>query len=292
MLKILRLILYSINAIVIMALIAIHFIIKESTYQTSLYYYMFPLPVIIIIILVFSVFLNKKFRRYNLILAGILLVVWLSRSFKINIADAIEETDLEIVFWNASHYRQFKDVFEEAKSIPDVVVLAEYHGDHLEEIKEKYSEYHFYENYDEEIGLFSKEPIQIIKVMPSRFGSTVINFKTQGINFYAVDVSGSMDVPRSWELEFVNKVIIQTQNTVLLGDFNVPYESKFLDPVKANFKHAFTEKGNGFKETWFWNIPLLSLDHIWASKDLTVLKTIKIKTGKSDHSMLKTYIRK
>ena len=116
--------------------------------------------------------------------------------------------------------------------------------------------------------------------------------KTYNINFYAVDVSGSMDVPREWELTFVNEYVEQKTQTILLGDFNVPFESKFLDSIKNNFNHAFNEKGNGFRETWFWNIPLLSLDHIWVSKDLKVLKTKKIRTFKSDHNMPKTVIKK
>ncbi|WP_299550766.1 endonuclease/exonuclease/phosphatase family protein [Seonamhaeicola sp.] len=291
MFKILRPIFHIINAVAILALIAIHFIIKESTYQTSLYYYTFPLPAIIIIVLVLSIFLSKSFRKYNLFIAGIFLIIWLSRSFKIHFPDAIDETDVEVVFWNATHYREFEDVFEEDGSIPDVVVLVEYHGDYLEEARTNYSKYHFYESSAEEMGIFSKEPIQVIQVMPSKYGSTVINFKTHDLNFYAVDVSASIDVPRSWELEFVDETITQTKNTVVLGDFNVPYESKFLDPIKENFNHAFTEKGNGFRETWFWNIPFLSLDHIWASKDLEILRAKKIGTWKSDHAIVSTIIR-
>ena len=65
-----------------------------------------------------------------------------------------------------------------------------------------------------------------------------------------------------------------------------------LNKIKSTFNHAFNEKGNGFRETWFWNLPLLSLDHIWVSKDLKILKTQKINTFKSDHCMLKTYVRK
>ncbi|WP_406685213.1 endonuclease/exonuclease/phosphatase family protein [Seonamhaeicola sp. MEBiC1930] len=291
MLKILRPIIHIINAIIVVGLIAIHFVIKESTYQTSLYYYTFPLPAIIIIVLVLSILLNKRFRKYNLVLAVVFLIIWLSRSFKITFTEDIKEQDLEIVFWNASNNQEFEDVFEETKRIPDVVVLAEYHSFDLKEARKKYSKYHFYENSIEEIGVFSKEQIEIKKVMPSKFGSAVINFETHGLNFYAVDVSGSIDVPRSWELEFVDNVIIKTKNTVVLGDFNVPYESKFLMQIKKKFNHAFNEKGNGFRETWFWGFPFLSLDHIWASKDLKILKTEKISTWKSDHAMLKTVIK-
>ncbi|GAA3644108.1 endonuclease/exonuclease/phosphatase family protein [Flavivirga jejuensis] len=290
MLKLLRLLFRVSNAIIIVALLIIHFVIKESGFQASLYFYTFPIPIIILIVLILSIFIKK--RKYHLTLAGILLIVWLGRSFKIHIADDIKETDLEIVFWNASHYREFEDVFEETENIPDVVVLVEYHGELLQDMILEYPEYYFYKHKTEEIGVFSTQPIEILDVLSSKLSTTLINFKTQGINFYAVDVSASLDVPRAWGLEFVDKSITQTKNTVVLGDFNVPYESKYLDNVKKRFNHAFTEKGNGFRETWFWNIPLLSLDHIWVSKDLKILKAKKINTFKSDHSMVKTFIRK
>ena len=66
----------------------------------------------------------------------------------------------------------------------------------------------------------------------------------------------------------------------------------YLKQLKKDFNQAFYKKGNGFRETWFYNLPLLSLDHIWVSKDLKILKTEKIHTLKSDHNMLKTYIKR
>lgn len=290
-LKVFRFIFQCINAACVTALLTIHFIIRESTYKTSLFFYSFPLPVIISIVLFLSVFIGKKFRSINLVLAGVLLLIWLGRSFKISIAERINNTDVEVVFWNASHDRDFIDVFKQFEKIPNVVVLSEYHGNYLTETKKQYPNYYFYENKNEAIGVFSKQPISVKSIKPSKYNSTVINFETYNINFYAVDVSGSFDVPRSWELNFVSKNILNNKNTLVLGDFNVPYESELLKPLKTNFNHAFNKKGFGFRETWFYNLPLLSLDHIWVSKDLKILKTNKVCTFKSDHAIIKTVIK-
>lgn len=292
MLKILKALYLFLNVIIIVALIIIHFVIKDRNYDASLLFYTFPLPVIIVIILALSIFLNKKVRIINLIIALLFFVIWLSRSFKINFSEDIKETDLEIVFWNASHDRNFEDAFIENNEIPDVLVLVEYHGDFLKETKLKYPDYFFYKHYRKEIGIFSKTPIQILEEVSSKFSTTILNFETNSINFYAVDVAASMDVPRVWGLKSIDKAITKNKNTVVLGDFNVPYESLLLEKTKTNFNHAFNEKGNGFRESWFWNIPLLSLDHIWVSKDLEIIKTQKVNTFKSDHSMIKTFIRK
>ncbi len=277
--------------VIISILLAIHFIFKESSYETSLYFYLFPLPIIIAIILFLSIFIGKKMRKLNLVFAVVLLVLWLGRSFKLHIPENINTNDLEIVFWNASRDNNFEMALNESESFPDLMVLVESKAINVEALKSKFPEYYFYKSASE-ISIFSKSSIEIISEVTSKFNSTVVNFKTKSINFYAIDVSGSPDVPRSWELNFVNKLIEDKNKTIILGDFNVPFESKYLNPIKKEFNHAFNQKGNGFRETWFWNIPLLSLDHIWVSQDLKILKTKKLSTFKSDHSMIKTYIRR
>ena len=287
--KFLKIIYWIVNVIIISALFYVHFVLKERSYIDAIRYYMFPLPVIIGIILFLSIFLSK--RRYNLILAGILLAVWLGRSFKIHIPEYVNDSDIEVVFWNASRYNGFEEAFKENKSVPDVLVLVESKQNNIKEFQLKYPDYFFFKS-SREIYIFSKTRIQIEKETSSHYNTTVILFKTAGINFYAVDVNSSLDVPRTLELGFVNELLKMDKNTIVLGDFNVPFESKNLHKLKTDFDHAFSKKGNGFRETWFWNLPLLSLDHIWVSKDLKILKTQKINTFKSDHSMIKTFIKR
>lgn len=291
MLKIIRILFLLINSLVILALLIIHFIVKDTGFNESLLFYMFPLPIIIGIILFISLFIGKKSRKYNLILGGILFIIWLGRSFKIHIPDKINEADLEIVFWNASRDNGLEEVFSDNKGIPDVLVLVESQKNNLEALQSKYPEYYFYKSV-RGIYVFSKKALIIESEITSPYNTTIVNFKTGGLNFYAIDVTGSTDVPRAWELKFIDSKIRKKSNTIILGDFNVPYESVLFKEIKSDFNHAFNEKGNGFRETWFWNIPLLSIDHIWVSKDLKILKTEKKGTFKSDHSMLKTYIKR
>jgi len=289
MLKIIKGLYICINVIVIIALITIHFFIKDKTYDTSLLFYALPLPIIVLIILGLTIFLRGRKRKYNLIIACVLLIIWLNRSFRISFAEDIKETDLEIVFWNASRENSFEDAFIEHKSMPDVLVLTETNGTSVEDLQLKYPDYFFYKS-SKELQIFSKTPLLIINEDVSNYTSNIVNFKTAGLEFYAIDVTGSTDVPRSWELEFVNSTVKNTKNTIILGDFNVPYESMFLKTIKENYTHFFAKKGNGFRETWFWNLPLLSLDHIWISKDLKILKSEKANTFKSDHCMIKTVV--
>jgi len=291
MLKLVKTIIFLSNAIIVLALISIHFVIKDRTYDSSILFYVFPLPIIILIILVCSIFLKKKHRTYNLILAGILLVVWFGRSFRISFNQNIEDTDLDIVFWNASRDNGFKEAFIEHETVPDILVLSESKGNNFKALQEEYPNYFFYKS-NGELDIFSKTPLKIVNDKKSKYNSNVVHFKTTNLEFYAVDVAGSTDVPRSWELNFVNSIVSNSKKTIILGDFNVPYESLFLKKIKANYQHFFSKKGNGFRETWFWNLPILSLDHIWVSKDLNIINSKKIRTKNSDHVMIKTIVRK
>lgn len=292
MIKLITPYLFRINIIVILVLLLIHFLLKECNYFFSVLYYTFPLPLIIIAVLGFAVLLRKPFRNYNLVLALVLSIVWVGRSFKINTLEDVKATDIEIVFWNATHKREFRHVFELNKDLPDIVVLVEYHAEELSKTKLQYPDYFFYWHEENEIGIFSKKAIKVKDIVVSDDETALINFSTNNLNFYAIDVAASMHVFRKQQMEFVTKSIKETNNVILLGDFNTPLESRFLSDIKTNFNQALNEKGNGFRETWFWNLPLLSLDHIWVSKDLQIVNAKKISTFKSDHSFVKAIIRK
>jgi hypothetical protein len=289
MLRKIKVILQLINIVVIIALLMVHFILKEGSYWDSLMFYSFPLPIIIFIVLILSIFLKK--RKFNVILAGLLLIIWLTRSFKFHLPDSINEQDLEIVFWNASRDNNFEMALHENGEIPDIMVLTEAKNIDLEMLKSKFSNYYFYLS-KRELFIFSKTPLVINSEINSKYNTTVIGFKTAGYNFYAVDVQGSLALSRESEIDFVYESINKKFNSIVLGDFNTPFESFYLNNFKTNFNHAFEQKGIGLRETWFYNLPILSLDHIWVSKDLKVLKTQKLFTTKSDHSMIKTFVRK
>ncbi|MFK7749196.1 MAG: endonuclease/exonuclease/phosphatase family protein [Kordia sp.] len=220
----------------------------------------------------------------------LLTVIWGSRSYTYS-PDADTSNSLEIVLWNAYRVRNFEDAFLVSKSTPDVMVLIECDEYDYQKIKEKYKNYHF-ELTEKLIGIFSKTPIKIHSKVKTKDHVVVVHFSTKNTHFYAIDVSSDLRHFRKPMLKSIISEVKTEDKTIILGDFNTPFESLFFKNFKKNYQHAFTEKGNGFRETWFWNIPLLSLDHIWVSKDVKILKTEKISTWKSDHSMLKMYLKK
>jgi len=193
-----------IDVVTILGLLAVHFFIKERTFWSSLFFYALPVPVIIFVVIMLSIVLSKKWRRYNLIIAALLLLVWLGRSFKLHIPDDIKENDLEVVFWNTARRNTFETALNESEDIPDVLVLVEFRNKNIAELKIRYPKYYFYKS-DQEMLIFSKTPLVIERENTSKFSTSVINFKTAGINFYAVDAAGSTDVFREWGLTYINK---------------------------------------------------------------------------------------
>lgn len=77
---------------------------------------------------------------------------------------------------------------------------------------------------------------------------------------------------------------------VVVGDFNTPYESAFFDPYRQRFLHAWSESGDGYRETWPWFAPLLCIDHIWLSRELVPLATERKNFFQSDHSLIVTRV--
>jgi endonuclease/exonuclease/phosphatase (EEP) superfamily protein YafD len=59
-----------------------------------------------------------------------------------------------------------------------------------------------------------------------------------------------------------------SEQTLVLGDFNTPRESAYLDDLRAHFHHAFEIAGSGVAETWPFPVPALSIDNVWSSATL------------------------
>lgn len=276
--------------------------IKDTFYWSSLIFYAFPKPIII----VFSIIIIFLFRRSKIkVITGtgitlFFLATWLFSSYRfISNEEIIEKgTQNSIVFWNARKQNDFIDAFEGLEAIPEVLIIVEYdrtkkHS--LAQIKERYPDYHFTRVINK-IGVMSKnEAVKQVAIyrhqdQKSFMFEFEVTLKNEIYHLYVLDITADLTKFRKQPVQYFYRKIEKRPNTILVGDFNTPYESVHFDLYKTHFNHAFTLKGDGFRETWFWNIPLLSLDHIWVSKDITIKESHKISTWKSDHVMLKVAI--
>ena len=274
--------------------------LKDTFYWSSLFFYAFPKPVIVALALILGISHKKKTAKYVLISIAIIYgIMWCLTSYRINENESIKDNETSsIVFWNARKQNDFIDAFEELDSIPELLVIVEYDRTEkhsINQIKQAYPNYHFTKVINK-VGIMSKNEMvkQVAIHRHPDQNSFMFEFevilKNEKYYLYVLDITADLTKFRKAPLDYFYSRIKRRPKTLLMGDFNTPYESVHFKNYKKEYNHSFTIKGNGFRETWFWNIPLLSLDHIWTSKDLKVISSQSIRSWKSDHVMLKISI--
>jgi hypothetical protein len=74
---------------------------------------------------------------------------------------------------------------------------------------------------------------------------------------------------------------------IILGDFNTPSESVwFREWRKREFTLGNDGPRRGFRETWAYGLPLLTLDHVWLAPGWRALRSERSRLG-SDHLAVK-----
>jgi endonuclease/exonuclease/phosphatase family metal-dependent hydrolase len=105
-----------------------------------------------------------------------------------------------------------------------------------------------------------------------------------------VDIRSQPWISREPSLAGILKAAAGDPRTIILGDFNTPPESKWFRPWREQgFTLANDGPRRGFRETWAYGLPLLTLDHIWLGKEWKALRVDRSRHG-SDHSMVTSAI--
>ncbi len=74
--------------------------------------------------------------------------------------------------------------------------------------------------------------------------------------------------------------------TIIAGDFNAPANDVVYRILDPEFTNAFSEVGTGWANTYHRALPLLRIDHIYASDKLVPVRSRAFKRGQSDHRMV------
>lgn len=92
-------------------------------------------------------------------------------------------------------------------------------------------------------------------------------------------------VRRSEEISNVLEGMPPVEGPVIVcGDFNeTPMSYVYRRMQKAGFTDTFTKVGHGIKPTYAGQLPLLRIDYVWATDDVTPLAFERIKFKASDH---------
>jgi len=74
--------------------------------------------------------------------------------------------------------------------------------------------------------------------------------------------------------------------TFVAGDFNAPSNDTVYRQLKGDFKDAFETVGSGWGNTYPRVLPLLRIDHIFASHNLQPERSVTVTAPDSDHRMV------
>jgi endonuclease/exonuclease/phosphatase (EEP) superfamily protein YafD len=93
------------------------------------------------------------------------------------------------------------------------------------------------------------------------------------------------------ELTLVQRVLEQTTSfpntpTLFGGDFNAPAPDIVHRQLSRDFVDAFAAAGTGWGDTYQRRLPILRIDHLYATRHLTPVRCKAVTTRHSDHRMV------
>lgn len=93
---------------------------------------------------------------------------------------------------------------------------------------------------------------------------------------------------RRQELSVALQILSQTTHfptapVILGGDFNAPASDVVHRQLNHDFLDAFTEAGTGWGNTFHRRLPILRIDHIYATRHFTPIRCRAVETRHSDH---------
>jgi hypothetical protein len=98
----------------------------------------------------------------------------------------------------------------------------------------------------------------------------------------AVDIPSQPWLPRQPYLDRI-RTVASDRRCLILGDFNTPESASGFDAWRPKYVLANDAKPRGFRETWCYGLPVLTLDQLWLSQDLKAVSASQIVSLRSDH---------
>lgn len=285
--------------LVLIAGLLLHLTVRDRVDYLATVFYALPLPVLAGLSFALSAW--TRWRRATLALTLAIVGVWCARSWSRNEPKpaAAGAPTFSALYWNLGRPETpSADLIDLVTRLqPDVVGCGEpgkdfmQHGAGYEKALPGYA-CHLMPR-----GLFvlSRWPLRMRGrgrlAETGAFAYFDVSAPQGLVRLVLIDVYADPLMPRKPSLDESLGFAENNPHCIIMGDFNTPMESMWFAPYRAQLQDAFTAGGRGFRETWFWHLPVLSLDHIWVGKEWRVLETQKISRWSSDHTALFTRLQ-
>lgn len=272
----------------------LHFTIRDRIDYVATVFYALPLPLLGCLAVVLCAW--PRWRRGAAVVALLVFVIWFSRSWCWNDPKpAVAGTpEFRALYWNLSRpMTPCVDLIDLVSRLqPDVVGCVEPGDDFMRHSAayEKALPGYTCHLMPRGIMLLSRWPVKMLGRgrldATGAFAYFDVTAPQGAVRLVLVDVWAAPLLPRKRSLDESLSYAENRGDCIIMGDFNTPAESAWFGPYRAQTQSAFAVGGRGFRETWFWRLPVLSLDHIWVGKNWRVIETQKINRWSSDHAAL------
>jgi endonuclease/exonuclease/phosphatase (EEP) superfamily protein YafD len=123
-----------------------------------------------------------------------------------------------------------------------------------------------------------------------RCGEFEVAIDGRQVTVLVVDIASNPFISRRQALHALSELIDAhgSEPLLIMGDFNIPTDSVFLDRLRLTCVNAFEAAGNGNSATWPSLVPVLSLDQVWTRGPLRAANCRHLRNSKSDHLQVVT----
>ncbi|MEK7270679.1 MAG: endonuclease/exonuclease/phosphatase family protein [Planctomycetota bacterium] len=265
--------------IVALAAAAVRIALRDHVDILSVLFYAFPPAVLLVAFAAAGLgFLaRRRFRTAALSLAAAVACFfwWRATAFVSNSPDA-RPADLRVLHWNVSYPEEhwpvvaakirtlspdFASIAELWKEdpVPDAFWREQLPGYSLQPTQGRFT-------------LATKWPVEksVLEPLGGRNVAKRYLLDVRGRRLWIILVDFASDplVSRRASFESLRGLLapLDRDPVLLMGDFNTPADSAFLDPFRARYRNAFETAGRGCTATWPMPFPVLSIDQIWANR--------------------------
>lgn len=289
-------------AVLLLFLFVARLIWRDTTAWSAPTFYLLPLPLYVLLFAGLWL-LSWKQRKIQfivcLIMAALLGWHWqretkkLRRDLPASVADGPR-----VFLWNLGHTHEVPPALQEllGELAPDVVVLPESENLGASGFAEIAQRHPGFRAVELQSGVSCLVRGDFTPPQSRQLGDRVwVNLLTATFSripgewrLCLTDIPPWPPLPRAKYLDAIRAAAGSGPRTIIAGDFNTPLDSAGFDSWREALHHGFADCAawRGPLETWCFGVPVLTIDHIWMSRDLAPVRARKESRFGKDHSWL------
>lgn len=117
------------------------------------------------------------------------------------------------------------------------------------------------------------------------YGHYSVHLRDRALEVIVVDIGSNPLLSRQEEFAHLVRILddLSERPVIVMGDFNTPMDSAFVELLSARARNAFQTCGYGYDATWPIPLPMLSLDQVWTNARVSPRNCELPWTWRSDH---------